>query len=197
MGDPAQTIYSFTGASPRHLLEFPTRHPKAQVVRLVRNYRSTPQIVGLANLVVRGPSGSMRSNAVQLQAQGADGPVPALTSHPDDPAEAAAVAAEIAKRVADGASPAEIAVLFRTNAQSEAFESALADAGRPLPRPRRRAVLLPQGGPRRDPAAARCGPLRRRVEAAARARPRRPARRRLDARGARPPVVPAASGGSR
>jgi DNA helicase-2/ATP-dependent DNA helicase PcrA len=127
VGDPAQTIYSFTGASPTHLLEFQTRHPKAQVVRLVRNYRSTPQIVGLANLVVRGPSGSMRSNAVQLQAQGADGPVPTLTSHADDPAEAAAVATEIAKRVADGVSPAEIAILFRTNGQSEAFESALAD----------------------------------------------------------------------
>src|SRR5690348_8814372 len=62
VGDPAQTIYSFTGASPRHLLEFQTRHPKAEVVRLVRNYRSTPQVVGLANLVVRGPSGAMRSN---------------------------------------------------------------------------------------------------------------------------------------
>ena len=57
VGDPAQTIYSFTGASPRHLLGFTQRHPRAQVVRLVRNYRSTPQIVGLANLVVRGPSG--------------------------------------------------------------------------------------------------------------------------------------------
>ena len=53
VGDPAQTIYSFTGASPEHLLRFPARHPSAPVVRLVRNYRSTPQIVGLANLVSR------------------------------------------------------------------------------------------------------------------------------------------------
>src|SRR6478752_4564514 len=122
VGDPAQTIYSFTGASPRRLLEFTSRHPGARTVRLVRNYRSSPQIVSLANLVVRGPSGSMRGNAVQLQAQGGDGPTPVLTAHADDPAEAA----EIAQRVAQGVPPSQIAVLFRTNGQSEVFESALA-----------------------------------------------------------------------
>lgn len=127
VGDPAQTIYSFTGASPRHLLEFPTARPTAKVVRLVRNYRSTPQIVGLANIIVRGPSGAMRSNAVQLQAQASDGPTPSLTAHPDDPAEAAAIAGEIADRVAKGVSPGQMAILFRTNGQSEAFESALAE----------------------------------------------------------------------
>ncbi|NNM45848.1 ATP-dependent DNA helicase UvrD2 [Knoellia koreensis] len=127
VGDPAQTIYSFTGASPRHLLEFPQNHPKAQVVRLVRNYRSTPQVVELANLVVRGPSGSMRSNAVVLQAHSEAGPTPALTSHSDDPAEAAAVAAEVAERVKAGVPPSQMAILFRTNGQSEAFESALAE----------------------------------------------------------------------
>jgi DNA helicase-2/ATP-dependent DNA helicase PcrA len=162
VGDPAQTIYSFTGASPSHLLEFQTRHPKAEVVRLVRNYRSTPQVVGLANLVVRGPSGAMRSNAVQLQAQGQDGPVPVLTAHPDDPAEAAAIAAEVATRVADGVSPAEIAILFRTNGQSEAFESALADQGVPYlvrggerffsRREVRDAILLLRGAARSDDA---------------------------------------------
>ncbi|NYG06189.1 DNA helicase-2/ATP-dependent DNA helicase PcrA [Phycicoccus badiiscoriae] len=162
VGDPAQTIYSFTGASPRHLLDFQTRHPKARLVRLVRNYRSTPQIVGLANLVVRGPSGSMRSNAVQLQAQGADGPTPVLTSHPDDPAEAAAVAREIAALVAQGVSPAEIAVLFRTNGQSEAFESALAEQEIPYlvrggerffaRREVRDAILLLRGAARSDDA---------------------------------------------
>lgn len=131
VGDPAQTIYSFTGASPRHLLEFPKAHPKAAVVRLVRNYRSTPQVVELANLIVRGPSGAPRSNALTLQAQSGDGPAPVLTAHPDDPAEAEAVAAEVAERVAAGTPPSQIAILFRTNAQSEAFESALADRGVP------------------------------------------------------------------
>ena len=54
VGDPDQTIYSFTGASPSILIGFPNRFRGAPVVRLVRNYRSTPQIVGLANLVVGG-----------------------------------------------------------------------------------------------------------------------------------------------
>ncbi len=127
VGDPAQTIYSFTGASPRHLLDFPTRHPGARLVELVRNYRSTPQVVALANLVVRGPSGMRRSNSVVLQAQADDGPEPTLTTYPDDPAEAAAVADRIAGLVADGHPPAQIAVLFRTNGQSELFEAALAE----------------------------------------------------------------------
>jgi DNA helicase II / ATP-dependent DNA helicase PcrA len=160
VGDPAQTIYSFTGASPKHLLEFPASHPAARVVRLVRNYRSTPQIVGLANLIVRGPSGAPRSNALQLQAQGGDGPTPVLSSHLDDPAEAAAVAGEIAARVANGVSPGQIAVLFRTNGQSEAFESALAERDVPylvrggerfFSRPEvRDAVLLLRGAARSD-----------------------------------------------
>ena len=162
VGDPAQTIYSFTGASPRHLLGFTQRHPRAQVVRLVRNYRSTPQIVGLANLVVRGPSGGTRGHSVQLEAQGEPGPEPALTAHPDDPAEAAGIAAEIAERVAAGASPADMAILFRTNGQSEAFESALAERDIPYlvrggerffaRKEVRDAILLMRGGARSDDA---------------------------------------------
>ncbi len=127
VGDPAQTIYSFTGATPQHLLDFPRLHPGAQTVRLVRNYRSTPQIIGLANAVVRGPSGSRRSHSVELQAQGEPGPQPDLVSYPDDPAEAAATAARIRAAVDQGHAAAEIAVLFRTNGQSEALEAALAD----------------------------------------------------------------------
>jgi DNA helicase-2/ATP-dependent DNA helicase PcrA len=131
VGDPAQTIYSFTGASPRHLLEFPKRHPDAQVVRLVRNYRSSPQVVRLANLVIGAGVEAARNGAVQLRAEGAAGPEPVLTSHPDDPTEAAAVARRIKALVDAGRPASEVAVLFRINAQSEAFESALADAGVP------------------------------------------------------------------
>ena len=122
VGDPAQTIYSFTGASPKHLLEFPQRHPDAAVVRLVRNYRSTPQIVQVANLVL-GPGAR---GGVELRAQGEPGAVPQLTAYPDDVAEAAGVAADIRARIAAGTAASEIAVLFRTNAQSAALESALA-----------------------------------------------------------------------
>ena len=131
VGDPAQTIYSFTGASPKHLVGFSKRFPKAHVVRLVRNYRSTPQIVGLANTIVASGTQAAREGAVRLLAQGEPGPEPQLTSYPDDPAEAAAVAERIRSLVASGHPAAEIAVLFRTNALSEAFESALTDAGVP------------------------------------------------------------------
>jgi DNA helicase-2/ATP-dependent DNA helicase PcrA len=136
VGDAAQTIYSFTGATPRHLLEFPRRYPRAQVVHLVRNYRSTPQIVALANILVRAghspggrPAVTPRAEPLQLRSQGQDGPVPALTAYGDDPAEATGVAAAIKELVTRGTPASQIAVLFRTNAQSEAYESALADAG--------------------------------------------------------------------
>ena len=131
VGDPSQTIYSFTGASPRHLLGFTNRFPKAHVVRLVRNYRSTPQIVTLANTVIGSGPEAVRSGALRLVSEGTPGPAPVLSEHPDDPAEAVAVAERI-RRLVDGGHPAaEIAVLFRINAQSEAFESALTDAGVP------------------------------------------------------------------
>ena len=131
VGDPAQTIYSFTGASPTHLLGFRARHPEARQVELVRNYRSTPEIVALANLVLRSPSGGRRSGSVVLEAQRPAGAPPVLVQHEDDPAEAAAVAARIADLVAEGTAPADVAVLFRTNGQSEVVESALADRGIP------------------------------------------------------------------
>ncbi|MCK9897422.1 ATP-dependent helicase, partial [Frankia sp. AgB32] len=58
VGDPNQTIYSFAGASPRYLLDFPRRYPAAAMVRLVRDYRSTPQVVTLANRLVRAGAGA-------------------------------------------------------------------------------------------------------------------------------------------
>ena len=137
VGDPAQTIYSFTGATPRHLLEFPKRYPRSRVVRLVRNYRSSPQIVALANLMVRvehtqggggRPAGSPRPDALRLRSQGQDGPQPSLTAYLDDPAEASGVAAAVRGLVSRGTPASQIAMLFRTNAQSEAYESALAEA---------------------------------------------------------------------
>ena len=131
VGDPAQTIYSFTGATPEHLLRFTARHRGAGTVRLVRSYRSTPQVVELANRMLTDPSGGRRHGSVQLVAQREAGPAPRLTVLDDDPAEAAWVAAEVGRLVAAGRPLSQIAVLFRTNGQSEAFESALADAGIP------------------------------------------------------------------
>ncbi len=131
VGDPAQTIYSFTGASPRHLLGFASRFPGARTVRLVRNYRSSPQIIQLANTVIAAGPTAARGGSVRLTAQGPAGPTPLLTTHADDPAEAAFVADRIRELVDGGHPAAEIAVLFRTNGQSEAFEAALASAGVP------------------------------------------------------------------
>ncbi len=128
VGDPAQTIYSFTGASPRHLLDFPKRYRGAKVVRLVRNYRSSPQVVGLANLIIGSGVHAARSGPVQLVAQGKPGPAPTLADYPDDPAEGAGVAAQIRELIAGGEPASEMAILFRTNGQSAALESALTDA---------------------------------------------------------------------
>jgi DNA helicase-2/ATP-dependent DNA helicase PcrA len=94
------------------------------VLRLVRDYRSTPQVVGLANRIL--PESPQR---VELIAQQAAGPEPTFIAYADEPAEAAAVAAACRARVDAGTPAREIAVLFRTNAQSEAYEAALADAG--------------------------------------------------------------------
>lgn len=160
VGDPAQTIYSFTGATPQHLLRFTDTHPGAATVRLVRNYRSTPQVLSLANTLLTGPSGQRRGGAVELVAQREGGPRPELTALDDDPAEAAWVAERITKLVASGRPLREIAVLFRTNGQSEALESALADADVPYlvkggerffsRKEVREAVLLLRGAARTD-----------------------------------------------
>jgi DNA helicase II / ATP-dependent DNA helicase PcrA len=129
VGDAQQTIYSFTGATPDHLIGFRRRYPHATEVRLVRDYRSTPQVVELANGVIS----RARSTAVRLQlvAQRPDGPRPAFAEHPDEPAEAVAVASRCAQLVADGVPASEIAVLYRVNAQSAGYEAALSDAGVP------------------------------------------------------------------
>ena len=126
VGDPAQTIYSFTGATPDYLLGFRRRFAGAQEIRLERNYRSTPQVVNLANEVLR--RGRVHG-ALDLLAQRPAGPPAGFASYDDDEAEAAGIAAKAARLVANGVRPSEIAVLYRTQAQSEAFEAALADAG--------------------------------------------------------------------
>lgn len=177
VGDPAQTIYSFTGASPRHLLGFASRFPGARTVRLVRNYRSSPQIIQLANTVIAGGPAAARGGSVRLTAQGPAGPAPLLTSHPDDPAEAAAVADRVRELVDGGHQAAEIAVLFRTNGQSEAFESALAAVGVPYlvrggerffsRKEVRDAVLLLRGAARSDDGSKVLGNITRDVIAGA------------------------------
>lgn len=131
VGDPAQTIYSFTGATPRHLLDFTRTHPGARKVELVRNYRSTPQVIEVANRLMASPGGGRRSNGVVLRAQRPAGARVTVEAHADDEAEAAEVAGRIRALVDSGVPASSIAVLFRTNGQSEACESALTQAGVP------------------------------------------------------------------
>ncbi|MEV4812772.1 ATP-dependent DNA helicase UvrD2 [Micromonospora avicenniae] len=128
VGDASQTIYSFTGATSSYLVDFPRRHRNAVVVRLVRDYRSTPQVVGLANAVISQARGTEARLRLELRGQRPPGPEPELRIFTDEPAEANAVAAR-ARALIDAGTPArEIAVLFRTNAQSEAYEKALTEA---------------------------------------------------------------------
>jgi DNA helicase-2/ATP-dependent DNA helicase PcrA len=129
VGDASQTIYSFTGATPRYLVDFPRRYPSAQVVRLVRDYRSTPQVVGLANGVLARAGAARSRAAVELVAQRPSGPAVRFDVYDDDPDEARGVADRIRALSRAGTRLSEIAVLYRTNAQSEAVEQALADAG--------------------------------------------------------------------
>ena len=164
VGDASQTIYSFTGATPEYLLGFPDRYADATVVRLVRDYRSTPQVVGVANALLAAipqdtQAGRRAARARrELVAQRHAGPPVGYTEYPDEAAEAEGVAENIRTLIERGARPAEIAVLFRINAQSEVYEQALADRGVPyvvrgverfFDRPEvRQAVLLLRGAAR-------------------------------------------------
>ncbi|MGV9272790.1 ATP-dependent DNA helicase UvrD2 [Streptomyces griseosporeus] len=131
VGDASQTIYSFTGATPDHLLDFRVRHPGATVVKLVRDYRSTPQVVHLANGLLAQARGRAADHRLELVSQRPAGPEPVFTEYTDEPAEAEGAARRIRELLDAGVPAAEIAVLFRTNAQSETYEQALADAGVP------------------------------------------------------------------
>ncbi|MFD0823568.1 UvrD-helicase domain-containing protein, partial [Micromonospora zhanjiangensis] len=128
VGDVSQTIYSFTGATADYLIDFSRQRRDAVVVRLVRDYRSTPQVVGLANAVIGQARGSGSRLRLQLVGQRPPGPEPDLRIFPDEPAEAAAVAARCRQLVDTGTPAREIAVLFRTNAQSEDCKKALTEA---------------------------------------------------------------------
>ncbi|MFB6944836.1 MULTISPECIES: ATP-dependent DNA helicase UvrD2 [unclassified Streptomyces] len=131
VGDASQTIYSFTGATPDHLLNFRTRHPNATVVKLVRDYRSTPQVVHLANGLLGQARGRAADHRLELVSQREPGPEPVYTEYADEPAEAEGTARRIRDLIAAGVPAGEIAVLYRVNSQSEVYEQALADAGVP------------------------------------------------------------------
>lgn len=142
VGDPAQTIHSFAGARADYLTGFARRHPGTRVIRLVRDYRSTPQVVAVANAVMASPPGPATPrptagrelggiDAVTLQAQRAAGPAVEFAAAPEESAEAAQIADWLARQARAGVEYREMAVLFRINANSPPLEQALADRGIP------------------------------------------------------------------
>jgi DNA helicase-2/ATP-dependent DNA helicase PcrA len=121
VGDDYQSIYGFTGASAHWLLGLPRRFPHAHVVRLEQNYRSTPQILGLANQLVPRLGGSEK----HLRPTLAEGPAPDVRPNAD-------VVARIKELVAAGVPLEEQAVLLRTNARAADFEELFHEAGIPF-----------------------------------------------------------------
>ena len=142
VGDPNQAIYAWNGADPEALRRLPSKFPSAEVVRLTENYRSTPQILAVANAVLLG-GGRGVDRAGALQATRPDGPVPSVHAYDDDRAEARGVARAVRDHHAPGATWSSQAVLVRTNAQIPALEEALKGAQIPF-RVRGAAPLLEQ-----------------------------------------------------
>jgi ATP-dependent DNA helicase UvrD/PcrA len=128
VGDDYQSIYGFTGASPEWLLGLARRFPHATVVRLEENYRSTPQVLALANRLVPKLGGAEKT----LHATRADGPVPELRGFDSPEDEGAWVLARVRDLRADGVPYEEMAVLMRLNARSVDFEELFADAEVPF-----------------------------------------------------------------
>ena len=126
VGDPAQTIYSFAGATPVFLNTFTQRFPDAEVIRLTSGYRSTPEITLMANTVLR--SAAMGQ---ELVAQNEHGAKPTVAAYKDESAEIAGVVKDIGVLLSEGAPAQEVAILARTNNQLNSIEKAIAAAGLP------------------------------------------------------------------
>jgi len=125
VGDDYQSIYGFTGASPDYLLGVPDRFPHALVVRLEENYRSTPQVLALANRLVPNLGGAEKT----LRAVLPDGPEPVVSPFPGPEEEGEAIVAAI--RGLD-VPHEDVAILARTNARLADFEELLHEAGIPF-----------------------------------------------------------------
>jgi DNA helicase-2/ATP-dependent DNA helicase PcrA len=140
VGDDYQSIYGFTGASPEWLLGLAARYPQATVVRLEENYRSSPQVLALANRLVPKLGGAEKT----LRATRPDGPAPVLRGFDSPEAEGAFVLERARALHAEGVPYEEMAVLMRLNARSVDFEELFADAKIPF----QGAALLSRDGAR-------------------------------------------------
>jgi DNA helicase-2/ATP-dependent DNA helicase PcrA len=132
VGDEDQTIYSFTGASSEWLTGFSRRYPAAHIVRLETNYRSTPQVLELANRLLSATPRALPGPAKRLLPTRPDGPSPIVRQFVNGLDEEAAIAARTLSLIGDGVPAEQIAVLVRTNAQLVGFEAAFRAAGVPF-----------------------------------------------------------------
>jgi DNA helicase-2/ATP-dependent DNA helicase PcrA len=125
VGDPNQTVFGFAGASDEHLLRFESEFPGAMTVELDRNYRSTPEIVRLANLTVP-------NSPLELVSMRESGPMPRVIGSATDEDEARAIGTAIRAAIESGIDPADIAVLYRINVQSLVLEQILGQMSIPF-----------------------------------------------------------------
>ena len=128
VGDDDQSVYSFRGADIRNVLEFEQDYPEAKVVKLERNYRSTQTILDAANAVV---ANNASRKPKELWTAGPQGERIRVFTAVDEYAEARFVVSEIKRLMDSGASPRDIAVFYRMNAQSRALEDVLVREGIP------------------------------------------------------------------
>src|SRR4029453_16202449 len=129
VGDEDQTIYTFTGATSEYLTGFVRRFPEARLVRLEDNYRSSPEVLALANRLLAATPGRGPGAGKRLVATRPSGPEPVVVAFENAEREVRAVVGEVGRLAGAGTDPDEVAILVRTNAQIPPFEEALAAAG--------------------------------------------------------------------
>ena len=129
VGDPNQAIYGFAGAEAGLLSGFRRHFPSARVVQLGCNYRSTPEIVAVATALLADGGSAPRPS---VRAVADSGPAPTVTAYDDDTAEAQGIASRLRALHSHDRPWSSMAVLYRVNAQSAAFEEALSGAGVPF-----------------------------------------------------------------
>jgi DNA helicase-2/ATP-dependent DNA helicase PcrA len=127
VGDAAQTIYSFAGATSNFLLTFKNRFPDAQVFRLSRGYRSTPEIINTANQILRSAN-LVSDHGNELSSANNHGSKPLINGFNTSGDEISYVVTEVIKHINSGVESSDIAILARTNSQLDQVKSALNNA---------------------------------------------------------------------
>ena len=125
VGDPDQTIYTWRGANGRFLLDFDLLFPHAKTVLMMKNYRSTPEILSAVNSLIGKNQNRIQKELLPIRESG---PRPVWHHGPNTKEKAAWIAAQIAQLTAAGTKPSEIAALYRAHYVTRALEEALIDA---------------------------------------------------------------------